>query len=81
MNEMMEMNRKAQQRFEAYNAKISELQPRMREIEKDKRIDEFESDEYAVLCAMLSGLMEQRDKEQDKHHQVIQEMAPEWDGD
>ena len=82
MNAMMEMNKKAEALFNAYNDKIGELRGEISLLEKTLPLDELEySIEYALLCAMQDGLITARDRDWEQHAAIMRDMAPEHDGD
>ena len=78
MSKMMEKNRKAEEEFQAFNAKITELSAQLNVFYKAGDFDNVACD---ILAAQLKGLEEARDARWTEHRHDISDMAPEWDGD
>ena len=78
LNELLKANKEAQERFEAYNAKIQELGKIIHAMDKK---GEYDSLDYMVTCAMQRGLIDARDADRNRHSAFIESQAPDWDGD
>jgi cell fate (sporulation/competence/biofilm development) regulator YlbF (YheA/YmcA/DUF963 family) len=76
--ELLQANKEAQERFEAYNAKISEIGKLIKAMD---RKGENDSLDYMVACAMQQGLVDARDVDQRRHSKFIEDQSHDWDGD